>query len=114
MNLDDELLNGETAEYLHRCSRKKETSSLNQQLLAAGNIRRSESPWTSNVVLCRKTKGELRICVDYRQLNSRTIKDADALPLHRYMTMPKQTFKKTVNQNKKLVGQGGLRPNQSG
>lgn len=51
-----------------------------QQLLTAGIIRRSESPWTSNVVLCRKKNGELRMCVDYRQLNSRTIKDAYALP----------------------------------
>ena len=41
-----------------------------QQLLAAGIIRRSESPWTSNVVLVRKKSGELRMCVDYRQLNA--------------------------------------------
>ena len=51
-----------------------------QQLLAAGIIRRSESPWTSNVVLVRKKSGELRMCVDYRQLNARTIRDAYALP----------------------------------
>ncbi|XP_061192183.1 uncharacterized protein LOC133200390 [Saccostrea echinata] len=51
-----------------------------QQLLTAGIIRRSESPWTSNVVLCRKKNGELRMCVDYRQLNSRTVRDAYALP----------------------------------
>lgn len=51
-----------------------------QQLLTAGIIRRSESPWTSNVVLCRKKNGDLRMCVDYRQLNARTIKDAYALP----------------------------------
>lgn len=51
-----------------------------QQLLAAGIIRKSHSPWTSNVVLCRKKDGKLRMCVDYRQLNQRTIKDAYALP----------------------------------
>ena len=44
-----------------------------QQLLVAGIIRRSESPWTSNVVLVMKKSGELRMCVDYRQLNARTI-----------------------------------------
>ncbi|XP_069115865.1 uncharacterized protein [Argopecten irradians] len=51
-----------------------------QQLLASGVIQRSHSPWASNVVLCRKKNGKLRMCVDYRQLNQRTIKDAHALP----------------------------------
>ena len=49
-------------------------------LLASGIIRKSFSPWTSNVVLFRKKDDKLRICVDYRQLNDRTIKDAHALP----------------------------------
>lgn len=52
-----------------------------QQLLNAGIIRKSKSPFTSNVVLCRKKNNELRMCVDYRQLNSRTKKDAYALPI---------------------------------
>lgn len=51
-----------------------------QQLLAAGVIRKSHSPYSSNVVLVRKKEGSLRMCVDYRQLNDRTIKDAYALP----------------------------------
>ena len=51
-----------------------------QQLLAAGIIRRSHSPWSSNVVLVRKKDNKLRMCVDYRQLNSKTIKDSYALP----------------------------------
>ena len=50
------------------------------QLLASGIIRQSHSPWTSNIVLCRKKDGKLRMCVDYRQLNTNTIKDAHALP----------------------------------
>ena len=50
------------------------------QLLASGIIRQSHSPWASNVVLCRKKDGKLRMCVDFRQLNERTIKDAHALP----------------------------------
>ena len=52
-----------------------------QQLLDADIIRKSRSPFSSNVVLCRKKNNELRMCVDYRQLNNRTKKDAYALPI---------------------------------
>ena len=51
-----------------------------QQLLSAGIIRRSHSPFTSNVVLAKKKDGKLRLCIDFRQLNNRTIKDNYALP----------------------------------
>ena len=37
-------------------------------------------PWASNVVLVRKTNGQLRFCVDYRQLNLHTYKDSYPLP----------------------------------
>ena len=51
-----------------------------EQLLASGVIRRSKSPWCSNVVLVRKKTGKLRMCIDYRMLNEKTIKDSYALP----------------------------------
>jgi len=51
-----------------------------QQLLAAGIIRRSNSPWSSNIVLARRKDGRLRLCTDFRQLNERTVKDSYALP----------------------------------
>lgn len=51
-----------------------------KELLASGVIRTSHSPFSSNVVLVRKHDGSLRMCVDYRQLNSRTIRDNYALP----------------------------------
>jgi len=51
-----------------------------KQLLDADIIRHSQSPWASNIVLVRKKDSSLRICVDYRQLNLRTVKDAYALP----------------------------------
>ena len=51
-----------------------------EQLAACGIIRESHSPWASNVVLVRKRDGSIRMCVDYRQLNKRTIRDSYALP----------------------------------
>ena len=45
-----------------------------EQLLAGGIISPSKSPWTSNVVLVRKKNGTLRLCVDYRMLNNRTLR----------------------------------------
>ena len=53
---------------------------LRERELTSGIIRRYKSPWTSNIVLCRKKDGKLRMCVDYRQLNERTTKDSYALP----------------------------------
>ena len=51
-----------------------------QQLLDCGVIEASSSPFASAVVLVRKRNGALRFCVDYRQLNSHTVKDSYALP----------------------------------
>ena len=51
-----------------------------QQLLDAGIIKKSCSPWSRSVVLVRKKNGKLRMCVDYRMLNQRSVKDAYALP----------------------------------
>lgn len=51
-----------------------------QQLLDIGIIRKSQSPWSSNMVLVRKKDSSLRLCVDFRQLNRRTVMDAYALP----------------------------------
>ena len=51
-----------------------------KELLAGGIIRPSHSPFSSNVVPVRKADGSLRLCIDYCQLNARTIKDNYAIP----------------------------------
>ncbi|KAI2668517.1 Retrovirus-related Pol polyprotein from transposon 17.6 [Labeo rohita] len=50
------------------------------QLLETQVIRESCSPYASPIVLVKKKDGSLRMCVDYRRLNSKTRKDAFPLP----------------------------------
>lgn len=45
-----------------------------QDLLAAGVIEESYSPYASPAVLVRKKNGELRLVIDYRRLNNYTKK----------------------------------------
>ena len=53
-----------------------------KMMLDAGVIRPSNSPWCNAVVLVRKKDGSLRFCIDFRKLNSLTVKDSH--PLHRF------------------------------
>ena len=50
------------------------------QMLRADVIEPCASPWSSNVVLAKKSDGTLRFCVDYRHLNDLTYKDSYPLP----------------------------------
>ena len=49
-------------------------------MLDAGVIWPSNSPWCNAVVLVRKKDGSLRFCIDFRKLNSLTVKDSHPLP----------------------------------
>ena len=51
-----------------------------RDMLKAKVIRESNSPFASPIVLVRKPDGSLRFCIDFRKLNSRTVKDSYPLP----------------------------------
>lgn len=51
-----------------------------QDLLNKGFIRKSSSPYGSSVVCVRKRDGSLRLCIDYRGLNKKTIPDRHPIP----------------------------------
>lgn len=51
-----------------------------QKLLSAGIIKESRSPYASPIVVVRKKNGEIRMCIDYRTLNSRTVPDQYTTP----------------------------------
>ena len=58
----------------------KEVRTSLRDMLDAGAIRPSQSPWCNAVVLVRKKDGMLCFCIDFRRLNAHTKKDSYLLP----------------------------------
>ncbi|XP_010491426.2 PREDICTED: uncharacterized protein LOC104769009 [Camelina sativa] len=67
--------------YRYAVYQKDEIDKIVKDLLAAGTIRMSSSPFSSPVVLVKKKDGTWRLCVDYRGLNGLTIKNSFPIPL---------------------------------
>ena len=59
---------------------KEEIEKTIKELLSMGHIRPSSSPFASSVVLVKKKDGTMRMCIDYRALNKKTIKNRYPIP----------------------------------
>ena len=65
--------------YHHPKKHKDEIEKAIKELLEMGHIRPSKSPFASVVVLVKKD-GTMRMCIDYRALNKKTIKNRYPIP----------------------------------
>lgn len=62
-------------------SERAQVREMVQEMLESNIIQESSSPYASPIVLVKKKTGEKRLCVDYRALNRKTIKDHYPTPL---------------------------------
>jgi hypothetical protein len=67
--------------YRHPFSQKNEIEKMVKELLNAGVICPSMSPYSSPVVMVLKKEGSWRMCPDFRALNKLTIKDKFPIPV---------------------------------
>jgi hypothetical protein len=97
--------------YRYRAAHKDELERQCAAMIEQGIMRRSDSTFSSLVLLVKKLDGSWRFCVDYRALNAITVKDAYPIPVvdelldeeHIIHECPKkrldQLKKKTVKQD---------------
>ena len=61
-------------------NRRQEVKEMVDKMLQQQIIEPAHGPWSSPIVLVKKKDGSTRFCVDFRRLNSITMKDAHPLP----------------------------------
>ncbi|GJZ09110.1 putative mitochondrial protein [Tanacetum coccineum] len=67
--------------YKHPPTQKDAIESMVKELLEAGVIKKSHSPFASPIVMVKKKYNSWIMCVDYRQLNKQTVKDKFPIPI---------------------------------
>jgi len=72
--------------YRYAPAQKSEIEKQLAEMLTNGTIRPSSSPYASPVLLVRKKDGSWCFCVDYRQLNTLTVKNKHPLPIVEELT----------------------------
>jgi hypothetical protein len=67
--------------YRYPTTHKDELERQCAAMIDQGIVRRSDSPFSSPVLLVKKPDGSWRFCIDYRALNALTVKDAFPNPV---------------------------------
>jgi hypothetical protein len=67
--------------YRYPVTHKNELERQCTAMIEQGIVRRSDSPFSSPVLLVKKPDGSWRFCVDYRALNALIVKDAFPIPV---------------------------------
>lgn len=66
--------------YRYPYVQKAEIEKLVEKLPTLGFVQPSQSPFSSPILLVKKTDGSLRLCIDYKALNQATVKDKYHIP----------------------------------